>query len=183
MRSCRSLILIFHFTVVSCGSWTLRTCFAVRSCRSSILIFHFTVVSCGSWTLRICFAVRSCRSWILIFHFPVVSCGSWTFEDLFCRQILQILDLEISVCRRILWILDPIFWPRHKSAQDRSGAGNAAGARCCAAGSASCAGSEMDLIMDRKVGLDSKFQPYLSVHLRSCTDWTRNRKGGTIQFI
>ena len=115
VRSCRSLILIFHFAVVSCGSWTLRICFAVRSCRSSILIFHFTVVSCGSWTLRICFAVRSCRSWILIFHFAVVSCGSWTFEELFCREILQILDLEISVCRRILWILDPIFWPRHKS--------------------------------------------------------------------
>ena len=115
VRSCRSLILIFHFAVVSCGSWTLMICFAVRSCRSSILIFHFTVVSCGSWTLRICFAVRSCRSWILIFHFAVVSCGSWTFEDLFCHEILQILDLEVSVCRRILWILDPIFWPRHKS--------------------------------------------------------------------
>ena len=105
VRSCRSLILIFHFAVVSCGSWTLMICFAVRSCRSSILIFHFTVVSCGSWTLRICFAVRSCRSWILIFHFAVVSCGSWTFEDLFCHEILQILDLEVSVCRRILWIL------------------------------------------------------------------------------
>ena len=116
VRSCRSLILIFHIAVVSCGSWTLMICFAVRSCRSSILIFHFTVVSCGSWTLRICFAVRSCRSWILIFHFAVVSCGSWTLEDLFCREVLQILDLEISVCRRILWILDPIFWPRHKSA-------------------------------------------------------------------
>ena len=130
VRSCRSLIFIFHFVVVSCGSWTLMICFAVRCCRSSILIFHFTVVSCGSWTLRICFAVRSCRSWILIFHFAVVSCGSWTFEDLFCHEILQILDLEVSVCRRILWILDPIFWPRHKSAsglshlgprQDRSG--------------------------------------------------------------
>ena len=116
VRSCRSLILIFHFTVVSCGSWTSRTCFAVRSCRSSIMIFHFIVVSCLSWTLRICFAVRSCRSWILIFHFAVVSCGSWTFENLFCREILQILDLEISFCRRILWILDPIFWSRHKSA-------------------------------------------------------------------
>ena len=120
VRSCRSSILIFHFTVVFCGSWTSRTCFAVRSCRSSILIFHFTVVSCGSWTLRICFAVRSCRSWILIFHFAVVSCGSWIFEDLFCREILQILDLEISVCHRILWILDPIFWPRHKSGHDLS---------------------------------------------------------------
>ena len=95
-RSCRSLILIFHFAVVACGSWTLRICFAVGHCRSWILIFHFALVSCGSWTLRICFAVRSCRSWIIIFHFVVVSCGSWTFEDLFCREILQILDLEFQ---------------------------------------------------------------------------------------
>ena len=114
--SCRSWILVFHFDVVSCGSWTLRICFTMRSCRSWILIFHFVVISCGSWTLGIYFAARSWRSWILIFHFAVVSCGSWTFEDLFCREILQILDLGISFCRRILWILDPIFWPRHKSA-------------------------------------------------------------------
>ena len=32
--------------------------------------------------------------------------GRARVKDLFCREILQIFDLDISFCRGILWILD-----------------------------------------------------------------------------
>ena len=38
-----------------------------------------------------------------------------------CHGIIGILDHAKPFCRWILWILDPVFWPRHMSAQDNNG--------------------------------------------------------------
>ena len=91
------------------------------------------VRSCSSWIFQVCTVLRSWRSWILQILDPNFSfyCGileildpnffvvrswrSWILTKLFCRGILEILDLDILFCHGILRILDLHFGLRHMS--------------------------------------------------------------------
>ena len=97
-----TLVLILR----SGWSWIFKVCSFVRSWGS----YAF-----GYWILNIWLIVRSWRSWILLFWFLNWDSGdprSWT---LFCRENLEILDLDIIFCHQILRISDRDFWLWHMS--------------------------------------------------------------------
>ena len=76
--------------------------------------------SCRSWILNFCCVARSWRPWILFFCCAVGSQWSWILAKHFWREILQILDLKILFCGRILWILNPVFFLLRRMSDSRN---------------------------------------------------------------